>query len=61
MLTRYLVIDSLSNEVVETVNTIEEAWEVIAMYSSQSEYRKLVVKKEEYSLVKGLGRDPDLH
>jgi hypothetical protein len=51
----------LSNEVVETVNTIEEAWEVIAMYSSQSEYRKLVVKKEEYSLVKGLGRDPDLH
>jgi len=62
MLTRYNIIDTLSNEVVETVNSIEEAWQVIEVYSTQSEHRQLIIKEEEYSTVKeGFGRDPDLH
>ena len=57
MLTRYNIIDTLSNEVVETVNSIEEAWQVIEVYSTQSEHRQLIIKEEEYSTVRGLGGD----
>ena len=61
MMKKFNIIDSSSNEIVATVNSIEEATQTLQIISSQDQYKTFEIREYEYSTIKGLGRDPDLH
>ena len=61
MMKKFNIIDSSSNEIVATVNSIEEATQTLQIISSQDEYKTFEIREYEYRMIKGLGRDPDLH
>ncbi len=61
MMKKFNIIDSSSNEIVATVNSMEEAVQTLQIISSQDEYKTFEIREHEYSMIKGYGRDPDLH
>ncbi len=61
MMKKFNIIDSSSNEIVATVNSIEEATQTLQIISSQDEYKTFEIKGYKNSKIKGLGRDPDVH